>query len=626
MTAGTVELKEDKRIRGVQCLIFDTKSASSPLEDGRENVFDEIREQIPPKNYELEEKKKEQGDIDFVEKELKKIVNSHYGTSISRALANEEIEIPPIKYALWAKMPSLNTRLGRCIRTYARNTVGLGWEIVPGVPLNEDTPQEVKDTYKEEKILLETLFENPNDDIPFSEVMYLTKTDEETFGNGYLEVQDNGNKGIVEGLHHVPGISTYLLKNKRGYVQVTEKDVKTYFKPFGITDQDVAKKFGAKAAIMDSRTGKYVGEKLSNGDFQAPPPIEYRASSMIHFKLYDPSSTKYGLPRFVSCGISISGTHLANRRNLAYFNNDATPRIAVIVSGGRLDPDSIDDLKKFMEAGKGPENAHRCMVLQAEELTEGMLDESRKVEVRIEKLTVGTVDEASHVKYVAANDEEVRECYGIAQIYFKSTDTNKASSIIGKKVTDEQEFEPDRATHEYQINHKILKKMGIKYAKFRFKRPQVADEVEKSLIMNALTNQAAITPNEIREKFGMGAFPESHAFAKKPLKIALEEYKLGLSLLTTIVGVPDNVAVRSFITDMAMDANEKLQSISLDDFETTKAITLKFRDAFKEAFEVGDTEFIEKSLGAFVKIGTNPIVTKKILSELLEQKNASASS
>jgi capsid portal protein len=102
-------------------------------------------------------------------------------------LGGEIIE-PPANPLVWASAMERNTRLHRAIHTYARNTVGLGWEIVPVIDLNEDTPQADLDRIAEETAKLEALFLHPNREMPFTTLMYLVKIDEEATGNGYIEV------------------------------------------------------------------------------------------------------------------------------------------------------------------------------------------------------------------------------------------------------------------------------------------------------------------------------------------------------------------------------------------------------------------------------------------------------
>lgn len=112
--------------------------------------------------------------------------------------------IPP-KYnpTIWAMALTQNTRLARCIRSYARNTVGLGWKIEPIHPITPETPKAERTAIEEQMEVLRAFFNYPNEKMPFTEVANLMKIDEESVGNGYWEVVRNAAGGISK-LYHVP--------------------------------------------------------------------------------------------------------------------------------------------------------------------------------------------------------------------------------------------------------------------------------------------------------------------------------------------------------------------------------------------------------------------------------------
>lgn len=508
-------------------------------------------------------------DIQIIEKELTRViggeisfVESYIGT-IDGELPGDEIEEPPIKFSTWSKTMEISARLARCIRTIARNTVGLGWEIVPKKEVNEDTPDDVKKAIAEETARCEAIFESPNRNMPLSKVFELMKIDQEVIGNGYIEVVE-GNTGEISAIYHVMGKDVKILRHGRGFVQNHGTRAVTYFKPFGISDKDASKWFNASNAVMDSRTGRYVGEKLESGRKVEPPPVEYRASSIIHFPIYDPGSPVYGLPRYIPCALSIAGNRMAARRNVAFFRNDAVGRMAIMVTGGKLSQQSIDNIKMFMDAGKGVENAHRVMILQVDNESDSLVEGGPKPSIQIMPLTIGVNEDASFEKYRNANNEEVRELFGIAQIFFSSDNVNKASAGVGKETTDEQEFEPERINHEFIVNHNLMKheSLNVKHVKFKFKRPKFSDPTERAGLTRNLNDMASITPNEIRREFGLPPFPDSFKFANKPILVAIKEFQMGVSVMTdgekkSIDAIKD-VEVKERKHDDIPESNQKI--------------------------------------------------------------------
>lgn len=118
-------------------------------------------------------------------------------------MAAGEFVPPRFNPNTWAQAPEQNTRLARCIRSFARNTVGLGWHIEPMHPITKQTPEAEKKVVVEQGEKLRSLFSYPNERMPLSEIFYLMKVDEEATGNGYIEVVRN-NGGDIHRLYHVP--------------------------------------------------------------------------------------------------------------------------------------------------------------------------------------------------------------------------------------------------------------------------------------------------------------------------------------------------------------------------------------------------------------------------------------
>lgn len=561
-------------------------------------------------------------------------------------MAGGEFIPPQYDPTIWAQTPKMSTRLARCIRSYSRNTVGLGWSIEPLKPASardtsqdrgtpepakpegvEDGPppsgaalppggvemtkaqiepdaatdpgggealpsnagggsngavigptwdgwsglgaspqSEVKrderaleEARKREKREIEwqtealrELFEYPNSDMPFTEVMFLVKTDEETVGNGYLEVVRN-NAGRIVQMLHVPAVTIRrrLMRSADangqkyemayGYIQIRGAQ-KKYFKEFG------------DDRVMDAYSGKW-----HDGDEPLDPGR--RASEIIHFPIYDPTSQYYGAPRYVPSATAITGNRQSAIRNVSFFENDAVPRMALLVSGGRLTGDSMQQIEDFVRGkARGTDQAHRVMIVQVEPHKVGF-QQQNKVMVDLKPLTVGVTEDASFSQYRKDNDEEIREIFGLGQIFFTSEGANRANAQVAREITNEQEFEPDRLAKEYLINQTIvcdllghimqesadLNRDGKLDAdelrravrrrvrvRFRFARMSLTDPMDQARSDQIYASLGAITPNELRERLGKPPFPEEFYFADKPLSVAMAELSAGLALAISL--------------------------------------------------------------------------------------------
>lgn len=456
-------------------------------------------------------------------------------------MASGEFVPPKYNPTIWAQAPTQNTRLARCVRSFARNTVGLGWNIEPIHPITPETPEKERKVVEEQTEILRSLLNHPNEKMPFTETAYLMKHDEESTGNGYWEVVRN-NAGRIVRIYHVPTTTMRkrVMKGEDngpsevyGYVQIRGNQ-KRYFKDFG------------DKRLMNAKTGKW--EKSVRPEDQA--------TEIVHFLIYDPTSSYYGAPRYVPSATAIAGNRQSALRNVNFFENDAVPRMALLVSGGKLTQESMQQIEDFFRGKqKGVDQAHRVMIIQVEPSKVGF-QQQNKTAVELKPLTVGVTEDASFQTYRSANDEEVREIFGLAPVFFSTENVNKASAAVSREITNEQEFEPDRLAKEYIINQTIVADLICSHlgndpktpddpeemeeyrkqirVQFRFARLTLTDPLDQARMDQIYASLAALTPNELRERIGKPPFPKDYFFAEKPLPIAMAELSAGLALAITM--------------------------------------------------------------------------------------------
>ncbi|MHC4433113.1 MAG: phage portal protein, partial [Planctomycetota bacterium] len=578
-------------------------------------------------------------------------------------MAAGEFVVPAYDPRIWAQAPKQNTRLARCIRSYARNTVGLGWSVDPahetksaqtkrdssnpvsratnkainifsnsendskskdgprrngkpgqisifsngeeeapegqdrgnnatgGISIFTDPNENAKkpdrdndgihDVVEDEREdgdrqrerekkeiewqadILRELFNNPNDRMPLTEVFFLAKVDEETTGNGYIEVVRNNVGRIVE-LHHVPATTIRRrmmvgMSRSKGSVDLgagpgmKAREVYGFIQIRG-NQKRYFKEFGDRRA-MNAQTGQWHIDK-------EPMPWSVRATEIVHFRNYDPTSQYYGAPRYVPSATAIAGNRQAAIRNVAFFENDAVPRMALMVSGGRLTQESMQQIEDFVRGKqRGADQAHRVMIVQVEPTRVGF-QQNNKTMIDLKPLTVGVTEDASFQTYRNANDEEVREIFGLAPVFFSTENVNKASAAVSREITNEQEFEPDRLAKEYTINqtivtdlmcHEMRERHGIEepeddyeereqrrkmrkriLVQFRFARMTLTDPLDTARMDHVYASLGAMTPNELRERIDLPPYPKEYFFGDKPMPISMAEMSAGLALLTEL--------------------------------------------------------------------------------------------
>ena len=429
------------------------------------------------------------------------------------------VQRPPTDLELLSRTTLISSRLSKSIDIMAKNVVGLGFEVIDILTVEQMRnvdKQTVKEIEKQKDDLNEFL-ENANDNKTFDQLMTLVKVDEESLGNGYLEITRRNNQNIF-GMGHMPGRSMRVRKDRPGFLQIRGDKVR-FFAPFG------------SEVLIDPEDGSVLPE----GTLRT-----LAATEIIHFKLEHPSDDFYGIPRWFSAIPAITGNRLADIRNIKFMENDATPRLAVLISGGNLDPSSVEAIEKFIDLqGKGVENASRVMVLQTERKMMGpQAGDPPKIELK--PLTVGIEDDASFLKYRQANNDEIKEVFGIGDLFFGMTrDINRAAAAVAKQVTNEQEFEPERKRYSHTLKHILLPELSFDtdLVTIKFNSPVINDITSLADGISKTSAAGGLTPNDIKKMIGQPSYPKTPEFdwADYPIPIATLFIQLGL------FGVTDEV-------------------------------------------------------------------------------------
>lgn len=474
---------------------------------------------------------------------------SRVSTQSFVALGGTKVEEPPFDMDDWAIAPEFSTRLAACIFIRSQNVAGMGYELVPkksdarklARPRREmgDAEKkkmvELEKTIEDEKDVAEQLLEKPHETKPFSALLKDIIADRERVGNGYMEVDTSlipvGSKpaGFPLGLNRVIG-HTVRIKTKKGggYIARVDSQKFVHYKVWG------------DKRVIDKRTGKV------HPSAEGPLPPKFHAKELIHFEISSGRDTEYGIPRHLSTAPAISGNRYAAERNSRYFENDATPRIAIIVEGpARLSKESKDDIREFLERkGKGVDNYGRVMIIQAGK-TEGSFADKESVKIKVEKLTVGVSEEAGHLKYQDKTETEIAEAFGIHPVYF-ALDASRASAATGRSITLDQTFEPDIVELEYILNNTLGERMGLEHVEIRLIRPKTVDFEGQAQILQRLQRTGGVTPNDIRNFLNKPKFKA--AWADFPLPLALQQLKVpqtraeGSTLIDALMALDDTVS------------------------------------------------------------------------------------
>jgi PBSX family phage portal protein len=362
------------------------------------------------------------------------------------------------------------------INARVMNTVGLGFEFTETLKSRRRIEKSQSDPAKLEKTRkglqdlreeLEVLFEDFNIEETLIETMVRVWQDCLTVGNGYLEIGRN-NEGKVGYIGHIPATMVRVRRHRDGFVQLSRanKIQAIFFRNF----QDLEM------------------EDPINGD---PSPNE-----VIHFKMYSPNNTYYGIPAAVSAAAAIVGDKFAKEYNIDYFENKAIPRYAIILKGAKLSNKSKAELVNYFRNEVKGRN-HGTLVIP---LPASIGSDS---DIRFEKLEAG-VQDASFDKYRKSNRDEILVANRVPAPKVGVYDNaNLAVSRDADKTFKMQVIGPDQAIIEKKINRLLAEFTDL--LQFKLKKIDLLDEDMESRIYDRYLRTEVISPNEVRGKIG---FPE----------------------------------------------------------------------------------------------------------------------
>lgn len=404
-----------------------------------------------------------------------------------------DVVTPPYDQDTLAGLYDQSAIHNAAINARVMNTVGLGYEFQETtkskrlLEKNQSNPERLSRTRKtiqNEKQRMEDLFEIFNDEETFLETMVKVWLDVMTVGNGYLEIGRN-NSGKIGYIGHVPATLVRVRRKRDGYVQIAKsnKIQAVYFRNF-----------------QDTETQDPI-----NAD---PSPNE-----LIHFKIYSPNNTYYGIPSSVSAAAAIVGDKYAKEYNIDYFENKAIPRYAIILKGAKLSAKSKQELiNYFRNEVKGRNHGTLVIPIPA--------SIGSSADIKFEKLEAG-IQDASFDKFRKSNRDEILVADRVPAPKVGVYDNaNLAVSRDADKTFKVQVIGPDQAIIEKKINKVVQEFTDLVY--LRFKSIDLVDEDIQSRIYDRYLRTEVVSPNEVRGELGLPEREDGDVVLPFPTKIKKE--------------------------------------------------------------------------------------------------------
>ena len=441
-----------------------------------EEIFDD------PFNVDWSEIKKSEGINDNLRRRANRLEKSFTGQKDAKSKKLDPLDLtgyslfqivqPPYNVLYLAQLYDVSPYHHSAVNAKAANVVGLGykfeetWATKEKVEAAMSTPKKLdklRSKLEEAKEDLRNYIEGMNSDDSFLENMKKVFIDLESTGNAYLEVGRTAT-GQIGYLGHIPTTTMRIRRHRDGFVQVVYNRY-TFFRNFG-----------------DTETPDQIGTD--------PQPNE-----VIHFKVFSPSNTYYGIPDILSAKNALAGDEFAQRFNLDYFENKAVPRYIITVKGAKLTADAERKLLEFFQTGLRGRN-HRTLYIPLP--SDG---ENARVEFNMEPIEAG-VQDSSFKNYAVENRDRILLAHRVPVSKLgMPANVSLANAKDADKTFKEQVCRPRQEELEYKIN-KIIGEITDAFV-LRFNELALTDEETQSRIDDRYLKDQVILPNEVRARKGL---------------------------------------------------------------------------------------------------------------------------
>ena len=384
-----------------------------------------------------------------------------------------QIVQPPYNILYLAQLYDISPYHHSAVNAKAANVIGLGYKFEE----TWATKQKVEDAMNKSPKALDKLrskleqlkeelrdhLESMNSDDSFTETMKKIFVDLESTGNAYMEIGRTAT-GKIGYVGHIPTTTMRIRRHRDGFVQVVYNRY-TFFRNFG-----------------DTETPDQIGTD--------PQPNE-----VIHFKVFTPSNTYYGIPDVLSAKNAVAGDEFAQRFNLDYFENKAVPRYIITVKGAKLTADSERKLLEFFQTGLKGRN-HRTLYIPLP--SDG--DQGR-VEFNMQPIEAG-IQDSSFRNYAVENRDRILLSHRVPVSKLgMPANVSLANAKDADKTFKEQVCRPRQEELEFKINL-IIKEITDAFV-LRFNELALTDEETQSRIDDRYLKDQVILPNEVRARKGL---------------------------------------------------------------------------------------------------------------------------
>lgn len=452
------------------------------------------------------------------------------GTFGDSFIQKNQLLKPPFDPVRLFRIVENSSILPQCIDAMVLNTDGFGHQFFyVGEEEKEDAPEVLA-----ERDSLTSFFKKVNELESFTTVRKSMRKDLESTGNGYFEIIRT-NKGSIGVIYQADCRYIRLQKKQTEEVEILVNmfrdgkwqkiKVKKRFRRFCMVTSRSQKKYRwfkeyGDPRKMNADTGKYEGE---TGYTTGNP-----ATEILHFKI---GNDAYGVPRWVGNILTALGIHSADFVNYDLFENQVVPPLAIMVSGGKLTTEAVNDIKNILIQKKGVEGFNKVLILEA--MSDGDISDKTAVKIEMKELSSARKEDSMFNKYTDSGEHRIRGSFRLPPLYLGRADSySKSTADSSKMVAEEQVFVPERTLFDEVVNLTFMEELGAQYHEFKSKGPRLITGEQIIDGFTAFAKSGVFTINEgirlANRTLGLDITLYKEPWANFPIAIVVELARMGM--------------------------------------------------------------------------------------------------
>lgn len=330
-----------------------------------------------------------------------------------------QLIVPPYDFERLFRIYEESDVLQSCVEAMRNNIDGFGYQLqfLGDDRKDKNTPSAVL-----EKETASNFFDQVNENQSFTTIRKLRREDIEVLGNGAFEVIRN-KLNRVQMLYYMP-----FKKLRLTFMDKTPINIPVKFKRDGKEIEITVKRYFRKYAQVAAsgiklRWFKEFGDprpmSAVTGEFMDTPRI--KASEIMHYKLSF-GGMPYGMPRWIGAILDAMGRRSAGFVNYDLFESQGIPPMAILVSGGVLTDESLDELGDIVRSLRGIGKWNKMMLLESNVESVGLEDKgSAKIELK--NLSEYRKEDQMFNQYLEATEKHIRHRFRLPPLYVGAAET-----------------------------------------------------------------------------------------------------------------------------------------------------------------------------------------------------------